>query len=458
MDSPQNPSPTRSREGPSRHPRSRPRRKGQGPPALPGQHRLGDEDLPERPRDGPQFRRPADGQVLRLPGRPPEAPGRDRGVLVHLRREAGLCRRGGHQEPAVLLLQGRPAHPLLLPGPRPSGGPRLPRADQDRGPAAGRGQRYRRRPLGARLPEHPVLRPGRIPRKPHHGRTPRRRTRRPDMPGLPDELAQETIEVRVDASQVHPRAGSISTGRTGRRSSRPPSGRRRRNRRTAVATATADDPGGPARAEPGRGHGPDTDRERAPGPRDGWSGSNRTISAEEEYINLMVEIVFLEEDPAGCRASLDALLEYHFDRLQHGDFQVPVLIIQKVQELGRHVAGDPGKQALLESFLMRTVSPKTVEAIKALLEKKKALDWESLLGFFGLLGAPALGWPRTSTTSPRTAKPGTRSSASSKGPALPSPGSCPRWPIRPDPAWPARSSPSWRASRTTRDSPTCRPS
>jgi HEAT repeat protein len=104
----------------------------------------------------------------------------------------------------------------------------------------------------------------------------------------------------------------------------------------------------------------------------------------------MVEIVYLEKDPAACQASLDALLEYHFDRLQRGDFHVPVLIIQKVHELGRHLVGDPEKAALLEAFLKRTVSPKTVEAVKSLLDKKKGLDWESLLGFFGLLGPPAL--------------------------------------------------------------------
>ncbi len=119
--------------------------------------------------------------------------------------------------------------------------------------------------------------------------------------------------------------------------------------------------------------------------------ANRTISAEQEYINLMVEIVYLEEEPAACRASLDALLEYHFDRLQHGDFQVPVIIIQKIHELGRHLEGVPEKAALLDAFLKRTVSPQTVEAVKSLLDRKKNLDWESLLGFFGLLGPPALG-------------------------------------------------------------------
>ncbi len=209
---------------------------------------------------------------------------------------------------------------------------------------------------------------------------------RPDLPGLPEELARETIEVRVDTSKLT--QGRIELD-----------GEDREDVRKASDRAEAEGP------EPGT----EPTESRETGERSPAAGmdptltedelqalekmvrSNRTISAEEEYINLMVEIIFLEEDPAGCRASLDALLEYHFDRLQRGDFQVPVLIIQKVQELGRHVAGDPGKQALLESFLLRTVSPKTVEAIKSLLEKKKALDWESLLGFFGLLGPPALG-------------------------------------------------------------------
>lgn len=212
----------------------------------------------------------------------------------------------------------------------------------------------------------------------------------PELPGLPEELAHETIEVRVDTSKLT--QGRIELD-----------GEDQTEVRKAASRSEAEGP------EPEAAPGPGTAENRETGGRSPAAAmdptltedelqalermvrSNRTISAEEEYINLMVEIIFLEESPAGCRASLDALLEYHFDRLQHGDFQVPVLIIQKVQELGRHVAGDPVKQALLESFLKRTVSPKTVEAVKSLLEKKKVLDWESLLGFFGLLGTPALG-------------------------------------------------------------------
>jgi hypothetical protein len=216
--------------------------------------------------------------------------------------------------------------------------------------------------------------------------------RRGGSPGLPEDLAGERIEVRVDASKLV--RGRIELD-----------GPDREEIRRAAERADGGDPE-PADAPETAGAGAP---ERQAGERSPAAAmdptltedelqslermvrTNRTISAEEEYINLMVEIVYLEEDQAGRLASLDALLEYNFDRLQRGDFQVPVLIIQKVQELGRHLAGDPAKTAPLDDFLRRVVSPKTVEAVKVLLEKKKTLDWESLLGFFGILGPPAIG-------------------------------------------------------------------
>jgi hypothetical protein len=220
----------------------------------------------------------------------------------------------------------------------------------------------------------------------------------PDMTALPDDLARETIEVRVDTSKFS--AGRIDLDGEDREQIR------RASDRDADTEAEEEKAGGIEPEPPDRDEAAVQDEpgERSPAAAmdptltedelqslETMVRANRTISAEQEYIDLMVEIVFLEKDPTACQASLDALLEYHFDRLQRGDFQVPVLIIQKVHELGRHLVGVPEKAALLEAFLKRTVSPKTVEAVKSLLDKKKGLDWESLLGFFGLLGPPALG-------------------------------------------------------------------
>ena len=215
---------------------------------------------------------------------------------------------------------------------------------------------------------------------------------RQELPDLPVDFAHETIEVRVDTSKFS--QGRIELAPEDQEE---------------VQKARAEDQSVPDGTEaPMEGPFPEKPAERDAGKispaasidptltedelhsLESMVRVNRTISPEEEYINLMMEIIFLEENVTSCRASLDALLEYHFDRLQRGSFQVAVLIIQKIQDLGRHLAGTPEKAALLGSFLKSTISPKTLEAIKAHLAKKKDIDWESLLGFFRLLGPDAL--------------------------------------------------------------------
>jgi len=215
-----------------------------------------------------------------------------------------------------------------------------------------------------------------------------------DMPELPEDLAHETIEVRVDTTKFS--QGRIDLDHEDREAVAK-----------AAAEPAADEAAAPAAtekpAEAGGGAAGDKSQASPAASMDPtlteaellsletMVRENRTISAEEEYINLMVEIIYLEENLANDRASLDALLDYHFDQLQRGHFHIAVLIIEKIHELRRHVAGNPAKAGLLDEFLARTVSPKTVDAVRILLAKKQAMDWESLLGFFGLLGTPALG-------------------------------------------------------------------
>jgi hypothetical protein len=216
-----------------------------------------------------------------------------------------------------------------------------------------------------------------------------------EMPDLPDDLAHETIEVRVDSSKFS--QGRIELTSEDREEVRKSSARDEMESALDGPTATAES------ASPETPAGQDAGRKRSAAAAmdptltedelhslESMVRVNRTISPEEEFIDLMMEIVFLEENLGNCQASLDALLEYHFDQLQRGNFQVAMLIIHKTHELGASLVKAPEKAALLESFRKRTVSPKTVEAVQSLLAKKKTMDWESLLGFFGLLGPPAL--------------------------------------------------------------------
>jgi len=216
-----------------------------------------------------------------------------------------------------------------------------------------------------------------------------------DMADLPDGLSHETIEVRVDTAKFS--QGRVDLDAQDREAvaeaaARPDpveAGSASEAPITGSAGSEEAAPGGESQISPAAAMDP-TLTEAELLALETMVRTNRTISPEEEYINLMVEIIYLEENDASCQASLDALLEYHFDQLQRGNFHVAVLIIQKIHDLGRNLGDAPAKAALLDDFLKRTVSPKTVEAVKTLLDKKKAPDWESLLGFFWLVGPTSL--------------------------------------------------------------------
>ena len=151
---------------------------------------------------------------------------------------------------------------------------------------------------------------------------------------------------------------------------------------------------------------------------------NRTISPEEEFINLMVEIIYLEEDLANCRASLDALLDYHFDQLQRGHFHVAVLIIQKVQELRRHL----GRQSRRRPGSSTTSSRPHGQPQDArgrqdpIWPRSRPWTGSPCWAFSGCSGArPSASRPISSTSRP-TARPGTRSSAFIEKTGRPDPG------------------------------------
>jgi HEAT repeat protein len=119
--------------------------------------------------------------------------------------------------------------------------------------------------------------------------------------------------------------------------------------------------------------------------------ANRKISPDEEFLNLMVEILNLEKDAGEFSANLDVLLDYHHEQLGQGNFSFSIPLVHRVHELGRHLlASAPEKSALLDEFLKKIISPETVESIKFLLDKGKIVDWDALLEFFTLLGPSAL--------------------------------------------------------------------
>jgi hypothetical protein len=119
--------------------------------------------------------------------------------------------------------------------------------------------------------------------------------------------------------------------------------------------------------------------------------ANRTISPDEEFLNLMIEILNLEKAMDNFGGNLDVLAGYHLEQLEKGNFGFAIPLVHKIRELRTYLASsNREKAARLDAFLIRIISSKTVEAIQTMLEKSKTVDWNALVDFFVLMGVPAL--------------------------------------------------------------------
>ncbi|MCK7480617.1 MAG: hypothetical protein M0C28_27860 [Candidatus Moduliflexus flocculans] len=217
---------------------------------------------------------------------------------------------------------------------------------------------------------------------------------------LPDGLGRTRRSRSGSTPRSSPKAGSSSTRRTASRSARPraamPRCRREEDGAGGVRpeAGSADRRGRRGRArrpEPGGGHGPDPDGGRAPIARDDGPRQpdhlRRSRSTSTSWSRSSTSRK--SRPPAGPASTPSWSITSTASSAAIS--RSPCSSSRRSTSSAATWTGSRQKAALLDAFLKRTVSPKTVEAVKSLLDRKKNLDWESLLGFFGLLGPPALG-------------------------------------------------------------------
>jgi HEAT repeat protein len=119
--------------------------------------------------------------------------------------------------------------------------------------------------------------------------------------------------------------------------------------------------------------------------------SNRLMWPEEEFVNLTAEIVYLEEDPAICAASLDILRDFFLDQLRAGQFPAASLVIDRLRELRGQIEREaPPKALLITEALEKLAGPRTLGAIDTALGSDLPVGWPAVLSFFRLLGPPVL--------------------------------------------------------------------
>jgi len=115
--------------------------------------------------------------------------------------------------------------------------------------------------------------------------------------------------------------------------------------------------------------------------------ANRAVSAEDEFLNLMIEIINLETDLTKFSGSLDVLFDFFLQQVQDGGFQVSGRIIRKIQELKRTLTlPSPEKEALLDGFLKQTTRDQSIAAMREYFKKEPSSDPGSFFEYVKLLG------------------------------------------------------------------------
>jgi HEAT repeat protein len=217
-----------------------------------------------------------------------------------------------------------------------------------------------------------------------------------DLPELPSDLSHESVEVRIDRTKFA----------EGRIELKPADRERLAGDDAVTGDGDTDELGGlPVPAGQAPAASPDASSGILALPVPGREGlteadlkdldaivrANRLLQPEEEFINLMAEIVFLESDPQICASSLAVLADFHFDQIRSGRFDIARAVIDKTGELRVHLGTELSPKAfLIEGTLKKLSGPKAVEAAEAALGSDAPVDWPALLEFFRILGRQTL--------------------------------------------------------------------
>ena len=106
---------------------------------------------------------------------------------------------------------------------------------------------------------------------------------------------------------------------------------------------------------------------------------NRKLSPEEEFINLMMEIMALEDNEKQFETNLNILEDFYLENIKNGHFNIPIILNRKIKELRTLLASSPDdRPSQLDAFLARTADLKILDEIRKLVDNKVELNYEAL--------------------------------------------------------------------------------
>jgi HEAT repeat protein len=118
--------------------------------------------------------------------------------------------------------------------------------------------------------------------------------------------------------------------------------------------------------------------------------ANREIPPQLEYLDLLIEILYLEDKLEQFKTSVEVLNQFYLNNVENGNFSQAINLIQRTQELRDSLSSSsPEKNKILDSFLKNTATQNTFAAIKKFLQKEELADLDSFFQYLALLGPQA---------------------------------------------------------------------
>jgi len=120
--------------------------------------------------------------------------------------------------------------------------------------------------------------------------------------------------------------------------------------------------------------------------------SSRRASSEDEYLNLVVELIYLEDRVDQFPAIVDVLEQYHQDIMAKKDFAKAAALIRAISEIrDRFAKKDKRKSELIGGVISLLNRRSVLVELQATLDLASVNDLEGLFAYLKLFGSKAAG-------------------------------------------------------------------
>ncbi len=117
---------------------------------------------------------------------------------------------------------------------------------------------------------------------------------------------------------------------------------------------------------------------------------NRKISTEEEFINVLLEILYLEDRTEQFAATLEILEKHHQGLVEKGDLASDYLLLSEVNDLKGVYSPDDERARQIGKFLIKAGSEEIIRALKKTLKKGLGSNFPRFFEYLDLLGAETI--------------------------------------------------------------------